>query len=39
MNAIIAVQDLIKQNQNRIKILKQQLKDHEEGYVKLICNG
>ncbi|MGB5866764.1 MAG: hypothetical protein WBG69_02720 [Arcobacteraceae bacterium] len=35
MNALIAVQDLIKQNQNRIKILKQQLKDHEEGSNKL----
>ena len=35
MNAIIAVQDLIKQNQNRIKILKQQLRAHEEGTSKL----
>ena len=35
MNAIIAVQDLIKQNQSRIKILKQQLKDHVEGVSKL----
>ena len=35
MNAIIAVQDLIKQNQSRIKILKQQLKDHHEGVSKL----
>lgn len=35
MNAIIAVQDLIKQNQDRIKILKQQLKAHEEGTTKL----
>ncbi len=35
MNAIIAVQDLIKQNQNRIKILKHQLKEHEEGTTKL----
>ena len=35
MNAIIAIQDLIKQNQNRIKILKQQLKAHEEGTNKL----
>jgi len=35
MNAIIAIQDLIKQNQNRIKILKQQLKDHEDGVTKL----
>jgi len=35
MNAIIAVQDLIKQNQHRIKILKQQLRDHAEGVTKL----
>lgn len=35
MNAIIAVQDLIKQNQSRIKILKQQLRDHQEGVSKL----
>ena len=35
MNAIIAVQDLIKQNQERVKILKQQLKEHAEGNVKL----
>jgi len=35
MNAIIAIQDLIKQNQHRIKILKQQLKDHEDGVTKL----
>jgi len=35
MNAIIAIQDLIKQNQHRIKILKQQLKAHEEGTTKL----
>jgi len=35
MNAIIAIQDLIKQNQHRIKILKHQLKDHEEGVNKL----
>ena len=35
MNAIIAVQDLIKQNQSRIKILKHQLKEHEEGTSKL----
>jgi len=35
MNAIIAIQDLIKQNQTRIKILKQQLVDHESGANKL----
>ena len=35
MNAIIAVQDLIKQNQERVKILKDQLKEHTEGNVKL----
>lgn len=35
MNAIIAVQDLIKVNQNRIKILKQQLKDHDDNVSKL----
>ena len=35
MNAIIAVQDLIVQNQRRIKILKQQLRNHESGVIKL----
>jgi len=35
MNAIIAVQDLITQNQKRIKILKQQLLLDEEGEKKL----
>jgi hypothetical protein len=35
MNAIIAIKDLIKQNQHRIKILKQQLKDHDEGINRL----
>ncbi|MEA2017218.1 MAG: hypothetical protein U9N59_02110 [Campylobacterota bacterium] len=35
MNAIIAVQDLIKQNNERVNILKNQLKDHESGVRKL----
>lgn len=35
MNAIIAVQDLITQNRNRIKILKNQLAAHESGENKL----
>jgi hypothetical protein len=35
MNAIIAIQDLIKQNKHRIQILKQQLKEHQEGHNKL----
>lgn len=35
MNAIIAVQDLIKQNNERVKILQNQLKDHESGINKL----
>jgi hypothetical protein len=35
MNAIIAIQDLIKQNKHRIQILKQQLKEHQEGTNKL----
>jgi hypothetical protein len=35
MNAIIAVQDLIKQNQKRIKILQQQLDDHNSGKTKM----
>lgn len=35
MNAIVAVQDLIKQNENRIKVLKQQLADHASGVNKL----
>jgi hypothetical protein len=35
MNAIIAIQDLIKQNQMRIKILKKQLVDHEDGTSRL----
>ncbi|MGB3750786.1 MAG: hypothetical protein WA945_04410 [Arcobacteraceae bacterium] len=35
MNAIIAVQDLITQNRNRIKILKHQLASHESGENKL----
>jgi hypothetical protein len=35
MNAIIAVQDLIKQNRNRIKVLKHQLSEHEEGINRL----
>jgi len=39
MNAIIAVQDLIKQNQNRIKVLKQQLEDHNSGKTKMSIMG
>ncbi|MCD4757728.1 MAG: hypothetical protein K8R39_05615 [Arcobacteraceae bacterium] len=39
MNAIIAVQDLIKQNQKRIKILQQQLDDHNSGKSKLSIMG
>jgi hypothetical protein len=35
MNALIAVQDLITVNQKRIKVLKQQIRDHEEGVKKL----
>lgn len=35
MNAIIAVQDLIKQNQKRINILQQQLSDHASGENKM----
>lgn len=35
MNAIIAVQDLIKQNQKRIKILQQQLDDHNSGKTRM----
>jgi len=35
MNAIIAVQDLIKKNKQRIQILKQQLNEHQEGTNKL----
>ena len=39
MNAIIAVQDLIRQNQKRIKILQQQLDDHNSGKSKLSIMG
>lgn len=35
MNAIIAIQDLITQNRNRIKVLKSQLVAHESGENKL----
>jgi len=35
MNAIIAVQDLIKQNQKRISILQAQIADHESGRVRM----
>ncbi len=35
MKAIIAVQDLIKQNQKRINILQQQLADHKSGKTKM----
>ena len=35
MNAIIAVQDLIKTNEKRIKTLKLQLEEHEAGNIKL----
>jgi len=35
MNAIIAVQDLIKQNEKRISILQAQLADHESGRAKM----
>lgn len=35
MNAIIAIEDLIKTNQERIKTLKAQLDDHESGNIKL----
>lgn len=35
MNALIAVQDLIAVNKKRVKILKQQIRDHEEGVKKL----
>ena len=35
MNAMIAIQDLIKTNEKRIKILKAQLDDNEAGRVKL----
>ena len=35
MNAVIAIEDLIKTNKQRIKILKAQLDDHESGRIKL----
>jgi hypothetical protein len=35
MNAIIAVEDLIKTNKRRIKTLKEQLSDHDSGKVKI----
>ncbi len=35
MNAIIAIQDLIKQNEKRIKILQSQISDHDSGRTKM----